>query len=46
MLVVEQNSERVAKACQRMVVLRDGRVVADGSPDQLTGAQLTTAYFG
>ncbi len=46
MLVVEQNSERVAKACRRLVVLRDGRVVAEGSPDEITGAQLTTAYFG
>ncbi len=46
MLVVEQNSERVAKACVRMIVLRDGRVVAEGSPDELRGTQLTTAYFG
>jgi branched-chain amino acid transport system ATP-binding protein len=46
MLVVEQNSERVAKACERMIVLRDGRVVAEGSPHELSGAQLTTAYFG
>jgi branched-chain amino acid transport system ATP-binding protein len=46
MLIVEQNSERVAKACSRLVVLRDGIIAAEGDPGILRGEQLTTAYFG
>ena len=46
MLIVEQNSERVAKACTRLVVLREGRVTAFGAPDELTGRVLNAAYFG
>jgi ABC-type branched-subunit amino acid transport system ATPase component len=46
MLIVEQNSERVAKACTRLAVLREGRVTAIGAPDELTGSVLNTAYFG
>jgi branched-chain amino acid transport system ATP-binding protein len=45
-LIVEQNSDRVAKACSRLVVLREGRIVAEGRPDQLAGAALNAAYFG
>jgi branched-chain amino acid transport system ATP-binding protein len=46
LLIVEQNSDRVAKACTRLIVLREGRVAAEGSPDQLTGDRLNAAYFG
>lgn len=46
MLIVEQNSERVAKACSRLVVLREGRITAEGAPSTLSGEALTTAYFG
>jgi branched-chain amino acid transport system ATP-binding protein len=46
MLIVEQNSERVAKACTRLAVLREGRVTALGAPDELTGRVLNSAYFG
>ncbi|MGP3533980.1 ABC transporter ATP-binding protein [Microbacterium sp. RD1] len=46
MLIVEQNSDRVAKACSRLVVLREGRIVAQGSPTELSGAALNSAYFG
>ncbi|UFS58336.1 ABC transporter ATP-binding protein [Subtercola endophyticus] len=46
MLIVEQNSERVARACSRMIVLREGRISAEGVPDALTGAALNSAYFG
>jgi branched-chain amino acid transport system ATP-binding protein len=46
MLVVEQSSERLAAACRCLVVLRDGRVVAEGSPETLSGRELNLAYFG
>ena len=46
LLIVEQNSDRVAKACTRLIVLREGRITAAGSPDELTGGRLNTAYFG
>ncbi|MFT4289132.1 ABC transporter ATP-binding protein [Nocardioides sp.] len=46
MLVVEQNSDRVARACERMIVLRDGRIAATGAPSALQGAELNAAYFG
>jgi branched-chain amino acid transport system ATP-binding protein len=46
LLIVEQNSDRLAKACTRLLVLRQGRITAEGTPDQLTGDQLNAAYFG
>ncbi|ODU07391.1 MAG: hypothetical protein ABS81_01135 [Pseudonocardia sp. SCN 72-86] len=46
MLVVEQNSERVAASCEELIVLRDGRVSAQGPPAELQGKVLQTAYFG
>jgi branched-chain amino acid transport system ATP-binding protein len=46
MLIVEQNSDRVAKVCSRLIVLREGRIAAEGSPDQITGERLNAAYFG
>ncbi|MEU6852154.1 ABC transporter ATP-binding protein [Actinacidiphila alni] len=46
MLVVEQNSDRLAKAAERMIVLRDGRIAASGSTSSLRGAELNAAYFG
>jgi branched-chain amino acid transport system ATP-binding protein len=46
MLVVEQNSERIAKFCDHMVVLRDGRICARGTPAELQGQRLHAAYFG
>lgn len=46
LLVVEQSSERVAATCNRMVVIRDGRVTAEGPPSSLTGSDLSLAYFG
>ncbi|MFD3486217.1 ABC transporter ATP-binding protein [Streptomyces sp. NPDC058665] len=46
MLVVEQNSDRLARAAERMIVLRDGRIAATGTPATLQGAELNTAYFG
>lgn len=46
MLIVEQNTERVAKACSRLVVLREGRITAEAEPRLLTAEHLNTAYFG
>lgn len=46
MIVVEQNSSRIANACSRMVVLRNGRVTAEGTADELDGRRLHEAYFG
>ncbi|MEU7812216.1 ABC transporter ATP-binding protein [Pseudonocardia sp. NPDC049154] len=46
MLVVEQNSQRVAASCDRLVVLREGVVVAEGLPSEITGESLNAAYFG
>lgn len=46
MIVVEQNSSRIAKACSRMIVLRNGRITAEGTADELDGGRLHEAYFG
>ncbi len=46
MLVIEQNSDRVAAACQRLVVLREGRITASGAPGEISGDVLNAAYFG
>ncbi|MDQ7907487.1 ABC transporter ATP-binding protein [Phytohabitans sp. ZYX-F-186] len=46
MLIVEQNSQRVAKTCDRLIVLREGVIAAEGSPDMLAGDRLQAAYFG
>jgi len=46
MLIVEQNSQRVARACSRLCVLRDGRVVDEGRVEQIDSARLQRAYFG
>ncbi|TCB97222.1 ABC transporter ATP-binding protein [Micromonospora zingiberis] len=46
MLIVEQNSERVSTACDRLIVLRDGQVSAAGPPAELQGSRLHHAYFG
>ncbi|MFJ1586571.1 ABC transporter ATP-binding protein [Streptomyces sp. NPDC088197] len=46
MMVVEQNSDRLARASERLIVLRDGRIAATGTPSSLQGAELNAAYFG
>jgi branched-chain amino acid transport system ATP-binding protein len=46
LLVVEQNSDRVAKACSRLLVLRDGRVVDSLDSEVLDADRLHAAYFG
>jgi branched-chain amino acid transport system ATP-binding protein len=46
MLIVEQNSDRLAKHCDELVVLREGRVSWVGPSADLTSERLHTAYFG
>jgi len=46
MIVVEQNSTRIAQACSSLIVLRNGRVTAEGAADDLQGGRLREAYFG
>ena len=46
MIVVEQNSTRIAKACSSLIVLRGGRITAEGAADELQGGRLHDAYFG
>jgi branched-chain amino acid transport system ATP-binding protein len=46
LVVVEQNSVRVAAACSTLIVLRDGRITAEGSASELEGGRLREAYFG
>jgi branched-chain amino acid transport system ATP-binding protein len=46
MVIVEQNSTRVARACSNLIVLREGRITAVGSSAELQGGRLHEAYFG
>jgi branched-chain amino acid transport system ATP-binding protein len=46
MVVVEQNSARIAEACSSLIVLRNGRVTAAGTAQDLHGRRLHEAYFG
>lgn len=46
LLIVEQSASRAVLTGGRMVMLREGRVVLEGDPRQLTAAQMQQAYFG
>jgi len=46
MIIVEQNSTRIARACSSLIVLRNGRVTAEGAADEIQGGRLREAYFG
>ena len=46
MLIVEQNSDRLAEHCEELVVLRDGRVSWVGPSGELDAGRLHAAYFG
>jgi branched-chain amino acid transport system ATP-binding protein len=45
-LLVEQQSERAQKLCDRLYVLRLGEIVLHGAAAELSPAELRTAYFG
>lgn len=45
MLLVTHSMEEAQRLCDRMVILQDGEIIADGSPQQIvgrTGVQRTT----
>ncbi|HVW42786.1 MAG TPA: ABC transporter ATP-binding protein [Amycolatopsis sp.] len=46
MLIVEQNSDRLAAHCEELVVLRDGKVSWVGPSRELNADRLHAAYFG
>lgn len=45
LLIVEQNAAVALRLCERVLVLERGRVVAEGSPDEL-GDRIRGAYLG
>jgi branched-chain amino acid transport system ATP-binding protein len=46
-LLVEHHMDLVMSACDRLVVLNFGRVIASGSPDEVrANPEVTTAYLG
>lgn len=45
LVIVEQNSDRVMGACNRLIVLREGRITAEGTPESLDVATIHAAYF-
>ena len=46
-LLVEHNLEEVIRACRRLIVLANGRVIGDGLPrDVMRQADVRTAYLG
>jgi branched-chain amino acid transport system ATP-binding protein len=45
LLIVEQNSDRVARASSRLIVLRDGSITAEGASDSLDASTIHAAYF-
>jgi branched-chain amino acid transport system ATP-binding protein len=46
LLIVEQSASRAVMTGGRMVMLREGRIVLEGDPCQLTAHQMQQAYFG
>jgi ABC-type branched-subunit amino acid transport system ATPase component len=47
LLIVEHDLDFVMRASDRVVVMNDGRVIADGTPDAVRGdAQVVDAYLG
>ena len=46
-VLVEHNLEEVMRSCRRLIVLNDGRVIADGAPlDVMADAAVHEAYVG
>jgi branched-chain amino acid transport system ATP-binding protein len=46
LLIVEQSASRAVMTGGRMVMLREGNVVLEGDPRQLSAQQMQQAYFG
>jgi branched-chain amino acid transport system ATP-binding protein len=46
LLIVEQSASRAVMTGGRMVMLREGRIVLEGDPRQLSAQQMQQAYFG
>lgn len=46
MIVVEQDLTRAMDFANRLICMAEGVLELDGSPDHLTRAQITAAYFG
>ncbi len=46
LLIVEQSASRAVMTGGRMVMLREGRIVLEGDPRQLSAQQMQHAYFG
>lgn len=46
LLIVEQSASRAVMTAGRMVMLREGRIVLEGDPRQLSAQQMQQAYFG
>lgn len=46
LLIVEQSASRAVMTGGRMVMLREGRIVLEGDPRQLSAKQMQQAYFG
>jgi branched-chain amino acid transport system ATP-binding protein len=46
MIVVEQDLTRAMRFADRLICMAEGVLELDGSPDTLTRAQITDAYFG
>jgi branched-chain amino acid transport system ATP-binding protein len=46
LLIVEQSASRAVMTGGRMLMLREGRIVLEGDPRQLTAHQMQQAYFG
>lgn len=46
LLIVEQSASRAVMTGGRMVMLREGRIVLEGDPRQLSARQMQQAYFG
>lgn len=44
MLLVTHSTEEAQALCDRIVVIKDGRIVAEGSPEQLGGNQQETSF--
>jgi branched-chain amino acid transport system ATP-binding protein len=46
LIVVEQDIKQAMLVADRLYCLREGRIVLEGRPAQLSREQITVAYFG